>query len=835
MYRTFVLILVLITIGIKAGAQPSPSAALIRKLRKDIPDSTRSKLLLELGTAYVERIGERPSDLDSALAFALDAVKLYSKVHDTAGMEAATLLTGRIHSEAKRYDQAESLLPQLSYDNRLTLLQTIILYRTNTNGNDWRDADSAIHLCRELIDLSHSRNRYIEEACGWLDLGIFYYWLNKGSDARNAFLHGWEVQKKAKNIEFELDYLSTAIRWSAKDSAFDGDARRLRHAAHQDINTLINTKSTAGSKREAVHGFNRIGSAYKIANRMDLALEATRETVEIGRTFDPYFILPLYSLSGLELSNGMLQDALQHALAAVRITESAPSAEVDGLAYQAAGKVYLALNDLPKSLDYYRKAMGIFFTRPSLATDKIALRDMTSIFVRLGRPAEALAFLDTAEQKLQFSEDVDQNFVAESRGDCYFALHRYDEAEKCYLQSLQNGNTRFWFRASGDYESLARVYAAKAQYGKAIPYLKALAADSNRFQTGTERRRNALFQLYQADSAVGNFREAFTYLEQYQRLKDSAFNDTTSKQLQEITLKYETEKKDRNIARLTSEAQLRDTELSRGRVLRNSLIIAAFVLIILVAVLYNRYLFRQRSNRLLKQMNAQQSGLLVEKEWLMREIHHRVKNNLQLVISLLNMQADTLKNEPGLNAFDAILGRIRTISLIHQKLYQDQTDVTHINMRDYITQQVNLVQDGIDPKRRIRFRIAVDSPDLDISRCVAVGLILNEAITNAIKYAFPKGEDASRAEYPTIDVELKQIGKYTIRLLIADNGSGFEGGAGPRGSSLAGMQLIHALALQLEGTLSEDYNAGHRIVIAFDIHPVHDDLVDTPVLNESFN
>jgi len=834
MRQEIIFILVLAIISVKAEAQPSHAAPILQELRKPLPDSTRSRLLLQLGTEYLERIGELPSDLDSALLFARESDRICRKDNDSAGAEAATLLTGRIYSEAKQYDRAESLLPLLSDDGRVMLLQAIILYRINTNGNDWRDADSAVHLCQQLIELSHKRKMVFEEGVGWLHLGVCYYWLNRNLAARDAILRGWAMHERQKDITYELTYLSAAAHWSGKDSGFDGELRKMRHTAQQDAIAILRADTNKDMKRQAIRYFNNIGSSYRIANRMDLALEVAREAIQLGRTLDPYFPYPLYFLSGLELTEGDLKGALQHALEAVRLIESAPGPVRDGVGYEAAGRVYLALDDLPKSLDYYRKAMAVYFAHPSLAINKAGPREITSVYLRMGRPAEALAFLDTAEQKLRFTRDIDLNFITEGRGDCYFALHRYDEAEKCYLQSLHNGNTRYRYTTFADYGSLVKVYAAKGQYRKAIPYLTALTADSNSFQVGWERRSNALFQFYQADSALGDFRQAVAHLRQYQRLKDSALNDSTGRQLQEMTAKYETEKKDKNIARLDTEAKLRDTELSRGRTLRNALIAVAVLLVLLVGVLYNRYLFRQRSNRLLKEMNGRQYQLILEKEWLMREIHHRVKNNLQLLISLLNMQAATLKDELALSAFEEIRSRIRAISLIHQKLYQEKIDAAHINMQEYITQLISFLQDGIDRARRVRFRIVVDLPDLDVGRCVPVGLILNEAITNAIKYAFPEGDDASLTEYPNIDVELKRTDNDSIRLLIADNGVGLPAGVDLHGSGSMGMQLIQALTLQLNGILTLEGNPGFRILVVFPMDPVHDETAQALVEKESF-
>src|SRR5262249_42854581 len=138
--------------------------------------------------------------------------------------------------------------------------------------------------------------------------------------------------------------------------------------------------------------------------------------------------------------------------------------------------------------------------------------------------------------------------------------------------------------------------------------------------------------------------------------------------------------------------------LAQVQTFRNTLIWGTVMLLIILTVLYNRYRIKQRSNRLLKRqqiainhtnhqlqrLNSHQKKLLAEKEWLMNEVHHRVKTNLQIVTSLLNMQVGYLNDEFTLHAFGEIGSRIRTLSLIHQRLYREDGDPTLINMRDYI-------------------------------------------------------------------------------------------------------------------------------------------------------
>ena len=290
-------------------------------------------------------------------------------------------------------------------------------------------------------------------------------------------------------------------------------------------------------------------------------------------------------------------------------------------------------------------------------------------------------------------------------------------------------------------------------------------------------------------------------------------------------MQYETERKDQEL--LLQQAALRQT-----RTLRNVLLAGAVLLALLLALLYSRYRAKQQSNQLLQLLNNRQQRSLVEKEWMMREIHHRVKNNLQIVISLLNTQAAQLKDELALSAFGDIRSRIRTISLIHQQLYRDNHDKNLIEMPEYIGELVGFLEDSLAPQQRIRFIVQTDPIRLDASQCVPLGLILNEAITNSIKYAFPAAAacassapaaatsaspaatsasaaatSAPASLAPEIRIHLLEAPHNTLHLTIADNGVGLPNGVDACSTSSLGIQLIRTLTEQLDGQLSFENQA----------------------------
>ncbi|HTI91738.1 MAG TPA: sensor histidine kinase [Puia sp.] len=211
----------------------------------------------------------------------------------------------------------------------------------------------------------------------------------------------------------------------------------------------------------------------------------------------------------------------------------------------------------------------------------------------------------------------------------------------------------------------------------------------------------------------------------------------------------------------------------------------------------------------LSHLQAQYSKLLQEKEWLMKEVHHRVKNNLQLVISLLNMQTGYMKDEFALDAFGDIGSRIRAISLIHQRMYQEENNMAIVNMQDYISELISHLETSAFPDSPVGYQLDIAPIELDVSQSVPIGLILNEAITNAIRHAFPRKQD------PVIVISMSQEDGSLIRLTVSDNGRGLPENFNLESDATMGLQLIKTLSDQLDGSLRLENCNGFTLTLQF--------------------
>ena len=199
---------------------------------------------------------------------------------------------------------------------------------------------------------------------------------------------------------------------------------------------------------------------------------------------------------------------------------------------------------------------------------------------------------------------------------------------------------------------------------------------------------------------------------------------------------------------------------------------------------------------------------LGEKEVLLREIHHRVKNNLQVMSSLISLQADTVQNEEVRASFHEMQARVRSMALIHEELYQAQ-DLARVNFAEYINKlAVGLTQTYMFSPN-ISIQVDVEEVLLGVDTAIPCGLIVNELVTNAFKYAFPDGHKG------VVNIELHTISQNNYCLIVKDNGVGLPPEIDIENTSTLGMQLITILIRQLRGTLQVRSEQGTYFQIEF--------------------
>ncbi len=200
---------------------------------------------------------------------------------------------------------------------------------------------------------------------------------------------------------------------------------------------------------------------------------------------------------------------------------------------------------------------------------------------------------------------------------------------------------------------------------------------------------------------------------------------------------------------------------------------------------------------------------LREKETLLQEVHHRVKNNLQVICSLLDLQSQTLKDQKTLEVFRESFNRVKSMALIHEKLYESAS-LERINLAEYVETLTNyLLQSYGVNQELITLKIDIEKVFLNIDTAIPCGLIINELISNSLKYAFPQERNG------LIEIKLSSDTDQRFTLTVKDNGIGFSKDLNPQKPTTLGLQLVKALTQQLEGDMALDESQGIEFKIKF--------------------
>jgi two-component sensor histidine kinase len=456
-------------------------------------------------------------------------------------------------------------------------------------------------------------------------------------------------------------------------------------------------------------------------------------------------------------------------------------------AYNRLGIAYFHVEDYKTSEEYFQKALVEAEARHDTAAITNLANNIADTKSKLGQFAASNAYFKKHLAKYPVSPGDHDRLAITS-----IILLANDIALKDFRDAKIRYNTLLSIHNSYDINDpdfqfiklpMVTYLQATGQYRDTYKYLDAYKKN---FLYGRNLKRSARFELLYAisDSALGRQPAAMRHYQLYKAFSDSAQTLDKTKQQEELRLQYETDKKDKNIA-------LQNIKLRESRNLVFLLIGGAVILLLFIALLLNRNRLKQRTNKQINDQNELLRKLVNDKEWLMKEIHHRVKNNLQIAISLLNTQSNYLESEDAVAALQNSRRRIYAMSLVHQRLYQTD-DLARIDMKWYITGLVEFLQESLAKNDRISFYVDCDPVSLDVVHAVPLGLIINEAICNAVKYAFT-GKTKGK-----IYVSFTQQQDYI--LTISDDGIGFD--VSTTGTNSLGMTLIHGLAEQLDGQLA---------------------------------
>lgn len=680
------------------------------------------------------------------------------------------------------------------------------------NGPTPVNIPGAAHISDLLRRLSTKPG--LQAAGGWSALLTAKINREKGepTQARQPALHALDLFKQLGHTRAQAEAL-IEIGGSYNNNA---DQLATKISYYEQGITLyqqLGDKKIVGQLKEFA------GDLYQLNQQYQPALDNLFEALALYKETGNKNLQGVYSLIGAVYSaKDDFAQSLKYNLLAVEAGEAAnDKGPLMAAIYNRVGQSYYSMESFGNTLKYFERGLQVAYANndtPSIQTMQMNVADA------LRKLGNTKASLDSAKASLHIAPIPawGKLFFEVAIFAIYCAAEDFTEAEKSYQRLIKI----YTDPATSEKErQQIRVTAAsylqqRKRWAESDQLLRAY--NEHVKQTPITLRKAAAAEkfMFRMDSVNGNWQAANDHLLKYLELNDSIQRELRAREIGVLQVEFETKQKDKDIQLLTQKSQLQEASLQREKIFRNAFVAVGALLLLLLVLFYNRYRLKQKVNHQLEnkqaeinEQNERLKKVLDDKEWLLKEIHHRVKNNLQIVISLLNTQSRFLDNEDAIAAIRNSQHRMYAMSIIHQRLYQTENLGT-IDIKWYLLELISYMKESFTTGQRINIETNAQAHELDVVEAVPLGLIVNEAVSNAIKYAFTDG----RKGWVKIRFEQTEDDRY--RLSVEDNGVGIADINEVLQKGTLGLSLIEGLAGQLDGELRMENTAGgFRVSLLF--------------------
>jgi two-component sensor histidine kinase len=539
------------------------------------------------------------------------------------------------------------------------------------------------------------------------------------------------------------------------------------------------------------------GIIYDIANQLDSGLIYFEKTIKVAKQLLDT-VMEANALGNIGVAyqaRGYLQPALTYQLAAARLREHQANQVYLSKSYNNIGLLYRMKKDYVKGLEYLNKSFKIKKQANDSTGMAITLLNMGSCYQHLKQYDSALYF---AKKTLEIASIIDDKVIIKSAsGNIGIALLGKGDSENAIVWlkkglPLEN-NVETEEEIYSIYQSIATYYQKKGDLTQSKNYL---LQGLEKAQNNNRREFIAVLQkklalLYAEEN---QFEASFHLLQKSILLSDSLLNEANIRQINEMNILYETEIKENKIEALTSETTESKLKLLQGSKQRNLLLTALVFSVIIAFIIAYALKQNQHKNLLLKEQKEIIEKQLKDKELLMGEIHHRVKNNLQIISGLLNLQSRHIADPNALQAVREGRNRVKSIALIHQQLYQ-RDSLTAINLNNYLKDLLQSIHQSFkDSGKSITHELKCPDTEIDVEVAVPIGLIINELVTNSYKYAFTNKVSGK------ISISIT-VFKKSMTIVHSDNGIGLPLGFDWKLQKSFGIKMVGTLVHKLKGDL----------------------------------
>jgi two-component sensor histidine kinase len=593
-----------------------------------------------------------------------------------------------------------------------------------------------------------------------------------------------------------------------------------------------------GLKEEEAICLKTIADFHLRSGKLSLSEQELMQVLKIQKEIKSKKIVYTYDLFAGLYSQYDLHKALLNAQKTLdAVKETGDSTHLDFF-YNRISSIYFSMNNSSKALEYalyeHKHILNTLAGKMPGEPDEFKLYDdlraLNGAYYNIKNTREPYRLIKETEKKYPPKFSASKSTYYYCLADYYNAVNNTRLAEINYQKVINYANQKndhneiLWA-----YFAITDFYMKHKMLNKAAPYLDFLYSSVKSLNFPLNQQ--TYFFKFQADSAKGNWKNAFFSHKAMEIIRDSVYSQIKMREFRELELKYQTSKQQEKILDLQKRSDLQQTIIKKEKIGRWFTIIIILLLIIVIGLLYYSYYLKHKNNISLisqkdkidqqnvelKVMVDMQLKLINEKEWLMKELHHRVKNNLQIITSLLNIQSNYLEDDKALNAVRDTQNRIHSMSLIHQKLYQIDK-VTKINISEFINELVGYLKTSLGAPQSIDFQVFVSPIELDVTHAIPLGLIITEFITNAVKYAFPNGETGN------VKITLVKVDNQ-VSVTISDDGVGIGNYKMLSDTKSLGLTLIQTFCDQLDASLEIVRDKGLSMLINFKLEnstaPLH--------------
>ncbi len=582
---------------------------------------------------------------------------------------------------------------------------------------------------------------------------------------------------------------------------------------------IANEYSDTNPEQASIFGKKALALSYKINFPKGIALSYT-------------------TLGKINNGNGDFTLAISHVNKAISINKSINAEEDLADSYFVLGQSYLFLNNFTLSLKNFNLAQKSYEKLHRIAKIARIYNNMAILYGKLDNSVQELGYYDKALQKLendssQYAQNL-RNVIETNIGNVYSEKKQYEESNAILEGDIQyvikhdkiNGLGLIYMRMGANYRGLLQMKVSLEYLNKALNCFEKISNKSgqadafrnigetyfcmNQFakaETFTKQGLQLSKQIGELESIkfgyellakiynkTGNYKKAFENHVLYKSVSDQMFNDQINSKLTQIQLTREFEKKQeilKNEQRKKDAIFTKET-LKQKRIKSIVLLTLLFVSVIALGIYMNLKRYKKQKEIIQIQKELIQDSLL-EKETLLREIHHRVKNNLQIISSLLNMQSAEINDATVLASIQEGQSRVQAMSLIHQNLYQSDT-IDKVDVDNYLRELIDyLSQMYLGKAKNVQVKIETSNIRFDFDTAIPLGLIVNELVSNAFKYAFADGKTG------TITIKIKAITTVDYELVVADDGDALPENFDIKNSKSLGLKLVTILSKQLRG------------------------------------